>query len=87
MESRTFIKNAQALIKEINDNRLAVNTLGSTYADQKPRLQKEVNSLMSALQNYSLPSAYQLRDAAQAAGYQIDPRVLFRIGQFDNIAS
>ena len=86
MESRQFIKNAQALIKEIKDNSLAASTLGSTYADQKPRLQKEVSSLFSGLQNPSLPSAYQLRDAALQHGYQVDPRVLFRINQFDSVS-
>ena len=85
MDSRVFIKNAQALIKEIKDNQLAASTLGSTYADQKPRLQKEVSQLFAGLQNPSLPSAYQLRDAAQSAGYVVDPRVLYRIGQFDNV--
>lgn len=84
MESRAFIKNAQLLIKEIKDNALAASTLGSTYADQKPRLQKEVGQLFSGLQNPSLPSAYQLRDAALDAGYTVDPRVLHRIGQFDS---
>ena len=84
MESRAFIKNAQALIKEIKDNSLAASTLGSTYADQKPRLQKEVSHLFSGLQNPSLPSAYQLRDAALNAGYTVNPQVLHRIGQFDS---
>lgn len=82
MDSRVFIKNAQALIKEIKDNQVAVSTL-SGYADQRPRLQKEVNSLFSGLQNPSLPLAYKLRDAALEAGLTVNPQVLHRIGQFD----
>jgi len=84
MESRTFIKHAQALIKAIDDNALLASTVGAGQ-DDRTRLQKEVNQLFAGLQNPTLPSAYQLRDAALQHGFTVDNRVLYRIGQFDNL--
>lgn len=85
MQSIAFIKQAQALIKEIKDSEVLALTVGIP-AEQRQRLQKEVTQLFSGLQNPSLPSAYQLRDAAIDAGYTVSPRVLFLIGQFDHVA-
>lgn len=85
MQSLKFIPEAKNLAKEIKDNALAASTLGSSYNDQRQRLQKELNQLFSGLQNPSLIAAAELRDVAVANGYNVDSRVLFRIGQFDNL--
>lgn len=39
--------------------------------------------MFNGLQNPTLPSAYRLRDAALEAGFQIDPKHLTRIREFE----
>jgi len=74
MESRAFIKHAATLIEKINANPAA------TVDDETGNaVQKEINQLFSGLHNPTLPSAYRLRDAAQAAGYSVSGPVLQRL--------
>lgn len=73
MESRLFIKNAATLITRIQS---------ATDADRES-VQKDITNLFAGLQNYSLSSAYRLRDAAKAAGFIVDTRVQQRIAEFD----
>lgn len=76
MQSTSFIKAAQTLIRKIKDNPMAdVETI--------QEIQREISQLYSGLQNPTLPSASALREAAVSYGYTVDPRVLQRLDQAD----
>lgn len=81
MESRTFIRQAADLQRRIKDLALAENLNVDTTQDNRQAIQKDLAQTFIGLQNPTLPSAYKLRDAAHAAGYAIDPKVLHRIQQ------
>ena len=85
MESRSFIKAATQLIKEIEDNRLVESVRDHSQGGPDPRvkIQREINRVFSTLQNPTLPSAYKLRDAAVANGYQVNRVVQEGIDQFN----
>lgn len=75
MDSRVFIKTANALVARIE-------AIGDS-AEDKAAVQKEVTQLFAAMQNPSLSAAYKLRDAALAADLQVAPKVLAEISRFD----
>ena len=85
MESRNFIKAATQLIKDIEDNRLVESFRDGSGGGSNPRIkiQKEINRVFSTLQNPTLPSAYKLRDASVANGYQVNRVVQEGIDQFN----
>ena len=82
MESRAFIKHAATLIEKIE-----ANPAHNVNDDTAQSVQKEINQLFSGLHNPTLPSAYRLRDAAQAAGYSVASGVLQRLAQFENLTA
>ena len=87
MDSRNFIKQAALIIKDIGDQSILENLdLGSNSQETRQRIQRDLNQLFSGLQNPTLPSAYRLRDAALKAGYQVDPRVVQRLRDFENLS-
>lgn len=79
MESRSWIKAAKELIEK-----LEAEAGGSTLPSEE--MQKEVTGLFKSLENPTLPSAYRLRDAAQAAGYQVSQQMLQRLAQHEFLA-
>ena len=84
MESRSFIKAATQLIKDIEDNRLVESVRNdSSSSSSRAKIQKEINRVFSTLQNPTLPSAYKLRDAAVANGYQVNRMVSEGIDHFN----
>ncbi len=78
MESRAFIKVATSLIE-----RLKQTPAHSATREEEQVMQKEVNQAFVGLQNPTLPSAYKLRDAALAAGYNVSHQVQQRLSQFE----
>lgn len=86
MESRIFIKHANEMIAKIERQSAAIGT-ADDIRQAREQLQKEVSQLFAGLQNPTLPTAYRLRDAANRAGIVVDPRVLHRLAQFDNITT
>jgi hypothetical protein len=80
MESRAFIKVATALIERLN--RMPAH---SATREEEQAMQKEVNQAFVGLQNPTLPSAYKLRDAALAAGYNVSHQVQQRLSQFEHM--
>ncbi len=81
MESRTFIKQAADLQRRIKDMATAGYLDIEPTQDSRQAIQKDLSQTFTGLQNATLPSAYQLRDAAMQAGYTIDPKILHRIQQ------
>lgn len=79
MESRSWIKHAKDLIEK-----LEAEAGGSTLPSEET--QKEVTNLFKVLENPTLPSAYRLRDAAQAAGYSVSQQMLQRLAQHEFLA-
>lgn len=77
MQSMAFIKAAGELINKIEQS----------PGGSDDTVQREISQLFSGLQNPTLPSAFRLRDTAQANGYTVDGRVLQRLAQFDNLSS
>jgi hypothetical protein len=84
MESRAFIREAKALIEELNTPSTAATTVEEDVARNKD-LQRRINALFSGLQNPTLPSAFNLRDAALARNFAVAPQVLHRLQQFDTV--
>lgn len=84
MESRTFIKEATELVTEIKTFQAAYLSPEEELA-QGSHLQRKITSLFSGLYNPTLPSAFKLRDAALGAGFQVDPRKIQALAQFENI--
>jgi hypothetical protein len=80
MESRAFIRAANTLAKQVRDYRTKEVVLGSN-GQQRQALQKEINSLFSALQNPTLLAAANLRDVAIDADFRINPAVMTRLRQ------
>ena len=80
MESRAFIRAANTLAKQVRDYRTKEVVLGSN-GQQRQALQKEINSLFSALQNLTLLAAANLRDVAIDADFRINPAVMTRLRQ------
>lgn len=80
MESRAFIRAANTLAKQVRDYRTKEVVLGSN-GQQRQVLQKEINSLFSALQNPTLLAAANLRDVAIDADFRINPAVMTRLRQ------
>lgn len=78
MDSRIFIKQAQALIGKMNEE------VGSGVQVNE-ETQREINNLFKSLDNPTLPTAYRLRDSALIAGYTVQPQVLNRLAQFENL--
>jgi hypothetical protein len=78
MESRKFIREAAVAMDRIANSQ---NTIGTAeqMQNQRESIQQEVSRLFTGLQNPTLPSAYRLRDAAQRAGYFVNPMVLQRL--------
>lgn len=81
MESRAFIRNVAVLIPKIEE----VGQGGDE--ETRAGLQKEITQLFTGLMNPTLPSAYRLRDTAQAAGFSVNPQVLQRLAQFENLTA
>ena len=86
MESRLFIQEAAVLIQDIKIFQAAYLSLEEEMA-QGQALQKRLNQSFGGLQNPTLPSAYNLRDAAAAAGFFIEPKRLHWLSSFEYIRS
>jgi len=86
MESRKFIKDAAALIEKITLLQNVIST-PDELRQQRDATQKEINQLFGGLQNPTLPSAYRLRDAAQRAGYFVNPGMLTRLRDHEYLSS
>ena len=84
MESRAFIRAANTLAKQVRDYRTKEVVLGSN-GQQRQALQKEINSLFSALQNPTLLAAANLRDVAIDADFRINPAVMTRLRQGEQL--
>jgi len=84
MESRTFIKTATALRKEIADFLKADLTAEEAHA-HGGALQKDIHAAFQGLQNPTLPSAEKLCSEATAAGFSVNPMVMQRITQAQHI--
>lgn len=80
MESRAFIRAAISLAKQVRDYRTKEVVFGSN-GQQRQALQKEINNLFSALQNPTLLAAANLRDVAIDADFRINPAVMTRLRQ------
>ena len=80
MESRAFIRAANTLAKQVRDYRTKEVVFGSN-GQQRQALQKEINSLFSALQNPTLLAAANLRDVAIDTDFRINPAVMTRLRQ------
>ena len=80
MESRAFIRAANTLAKQVRDYRTQDAVFGGN-GQQRAALQKEINNLFSSLQNPTLLAAVNLRNDAQDAGFHINPAVLARLRQ------
>lgn len=85
MESRAFIKNAVALIKQIKDQSVINTVSNERNGAAGARLQRDINHLFSSLQNPTLPTAYRLRDTAIEHGYTVEQNVLRRLSQFEQL--
>jgi len=83
MESRSFIREAKVLIEDINAP--VSNGSADEIAAHRKDLQRRISSLFSGLQNPTLPSAFNLRDAALANGFVVAPPVLQRLASFDTV--
>ena len=84
MESRTFIKEAKALIEEIRLSDVTSRSHEEEMAHSQS-LQKRVTALFVGLQNPTLPTAYNLRDTAMEYGFTVSGQVLDRLRQFEYI--
>lgn len=76
MESRTFIKEAAALTRDITNFQLV--QFARTHeegAGEAKVLQKRADTLFAGLQNPTLLAAANLADRVQAAGFTIAPAV------------
>ena len=80
MESRTFIRTATTLRKEIVDFMKAQLSAEEIQA-QGGALQKDISAAFMGLQNPTLPSAEKLRDEAPNAGFFVNQQVSQRIAQ------
>lgn len=86
MESRAFIREAAVLIKDLEDFTLMKSLLNRDRGEEQEQglaLEKRVTNLFVGLQNPTLPSAYNLRDAALAAGCFVDPKVQHRLATYE----
>lgn len=81
MESRAFIKLAAVLIEKVGNK-----PSHSATQEEAQAMQKELNQAFVGLQNPTLPSAYKLRDAALAAGYNVSHQVQQRLAQFEHLS-
>lgn len=82
MQSITFIREANALITEIDQHVTLQITRSPEEIDQsRDELQKRVNTLLANLQNPTLIAAANLRERAITAGISIDPKLLVRLDQ------
>lgn len=77
MESRNFITEASQVIRQLKK----MDRYGG-YSDDTGQLQRRIDQLLSALQNPTLPSAFNLMEAALSAGFTVDRRHQQRIRQF-----
>jgi len=84
MQSLMFIKEAAVLIDDIKAFKAAYLSPEDEQV-QGAALQKRTNALFSGLQNPTLPSAYNLRDACAEVGLFVNPQVLHRLASFENI--
>lgn len=84
MQSTVFIVEAKALIKDIQAFELAYLDRDEEIR-QSDALQKRITQAFISLQNPTLPSAYNLRDAAYKAGFQLDHARMQALGRFENI--
>jgi hypothetical protein len=83
MESRAFIKLAANLIEKVGNKPAHAK---ETTQEEAQAMQKELNQAFVGLQNPTLPSAYKLRDAALAAGYNVSHQVQQRLAQFEHLS-
>jgi len=85
MDSRVFIAEAAVLIKDIEEF-AAANLPAEEEQFQGRELQKRITRAFNSLQNPTLPSAYKLRDAAQAVGFATaSPTQLRTLAMFENL--
>lgn len=82
MQSITFIREANALILEIDQHvTLQLTRTQEEISQSRDDLQKRVNTLFNNLQNPTLIAAANLRERAITAGISIDPKLLARLDQ------
>jgi hypothetical protein len=83
MESRAFIRDAQALIKKIKDHALLSITQQDDRAS-KEAIQKEITQMFTGLSNPTLPSASKLCSTALSAGFTVKPNIQHRLTQAES---
>lgn len=81
MESRIFIENAKSMMTKIR------NVTFLTSDKDKATLQQEINDLFSELQNPSLISAFNLKEAATNAGFTVNKHIVRAIDQFSKTSN
>lgn len=89
MQTQAFIKEAQSLIKDIKDlSALQGIQDYDSEARARQQVQKRLNQSLNRMRdpyesNTYTPSAYQLRDAAVAAGFEVNPDTNRAINFYD----
>jgi hypothetical protein len=86
MESRSFIRATVTLIEKIKFINIGLTSV-EDERQKRSDIQKEINQMFGGLQNPTLPSAYNLRDAALQNGFMVDPKVQHRLAQFENLSA
>lgn len=71
MDSRIFIKEANALVNDIKSFQASI-LMPEDELEQGTVLQRRITNMLSGLQNPSLLAAMSLKDAALGAGFQVD---------------
>lgn len=81
MQTVTFIKTANSLIKEIR------NFSATDDHAVQDKIQKKINDLFSNLQNPSLMCAMDLKNAALKSGFNVDPRIVNQLDKFEKLVA
>lgn len=80
IESRIFIREANSLIKDINDHELLKMTRSpEAISASSHDLQIRINQLFAAMQNPSLTTANLLCDRAVSAGFSVSNKIMHEI--------
>ena len=80
MDSRSFIKDAQELVEDIEQFGQASLSREEEIV-QGTALQRRITNTFGTLYNPSLMSAAKLRDVAQHVGFDVDPNVLKKLSE------
>lgn len=83
MQSTTFIKAAGELLDRVHSVQGLIDT-PDRLRELRESTQRDVSALFNGLQNPTLPSAFNLRDAAMRAGFTVPIHAAQRMSQFEN---